>query len=295
MSNNVSILLVFVGALFSFSCSSPTTLPTRTLDKSKATDFHMHIHSPPKVHDDLEFNAGRALLAADSVGISRALLLSNAYSVGSTKAYTVKENDFIISQAAKLKGKASAACAVNPKKIWWRDELKRCASLNVKVLKLHFMASGMDLRKMTDFELASKVLQEAEHNHLTIIIHANYPKTYRSGEIEKIKELIERFKNVRWIIGHAFGREIELLKNLNHPNYFVELSVVPIWAKTESDKIKLAENIRSIGVSKFVFGSDWPVIHPAEEMKAFEALPLTAEEKNEILYDNPLKLDDLFK
>jgi hypothetical protein len=56
----------------------------------------MHIHSPPKVHDDLEFNAGRALLAADSVGISRALLLSNAYSVSSTKAYTVKENDFVI-------------------------------------------------------------------------------------------------------------------------------------------------------------------------------------------------------
>ena len=35
----------------------------------EGTDFHMHIHSPPKEYDDLQFNGERALFAADSIGV----------------------------------------------------------------------------------------------------------------------------------------------------------------------------------------------------------------------------------
>jgi len=52
--------------------------------------------------------------------------------------------------------------------------------------------------------------------------------------------------------------------------------------------------MRSVGIEKFIFGSDWPVIHPAETLKAFKMLPLTDNEKNAILFSNAEKLNDLF-
>ena len=108
-------------------------------------------------------------------------------------------------------------------------------------------------------------------------------------------QLIEEFPYTRWIIGHGFGREFELLKILKHPNFFVELSVIPIWMRTEEDKKKLVETIRSVGVKRFLFGSDWPVFHPAETFKALRALPLTTDELDLILYKNATQLNDLFK
>ena len=260
------------------------------------TDFHMHVHSPPKDYeDDMEFNAQRALFAADSIGLNRALILSNSYSRGASQKHAQTENNFIASEVAKNPSRVAGACAVNPSKDWAWKEIKRCASLGLKVLKLHFMASGLDLRKETDYEIAKATLKNAELYNFTVIVHANYPRSSRPGEIEKLKQLIEAFPNTRWIIGHLFGREFEALQGLSHSNYFVEISVVPVWLKTEDQRQKLVTVMRSIGVEKFIFGSDWPVIHPAETLKAFNLLPLSKEEKEAVLRKNEEKLNDLFK
>jgi uncharacterized protein len=162
-------------------------------------------------------------------------------------------------------------------------------------LKLHFMASGLDLRKESDYEIAKAALKNAELYNLTVIVHANYPRSSRPGEIEKLKQLIEEFPDTRWIIGHLFGREFEGLEGLKHPNYFVEISVVPTWMKTEEQRTNLVRVMRSVGIERFIFGSDWPVIHPAETLKALDFLPLSKKEKNDILYSNAEKLNYLFE
>ena len=157
------------------------------------------------------------------------------------------------------------------------------------------MASGLDLRKESDYEIAKSALRNAELYHFTVIVHTNYPQSSRPGEIEKLKKLIEEFPNTRWIIGHLFAREFEALESLKHPNYFVEISVVPIWMKTEEQRTNLVRVMRSVGIEHFIFGSDWPVIHPAETLKAFDLLPLNKKEKNDVLYSNAKKLNNLFE
>lgn len=260
------------------------------------TDFHMHIHSPPKDYeDDLQFNGERALFAADSVELSRALILSNSYSRNVSEEYAHQENDFVISEAAKHPKKLAGACAVNPLKEWAVREIKRCADRGVKVLKLHFMASGMDLRKEDDYATAKNAIKNAQDNKLSIIVHAHYPRASRPGEIEKLKALIEEFPDTRFVIGHLFGREFELLKTLKHPNFFVEISVVPVWMKTDEQRLELANVMRDVGMEKFIFGSDWPVIHPAETMKAFLQLPLSKSERGMVVFTNAEKLNDLFQ
>jgi predicted TIM-barrel fold metal-dependent hydrolase len=285
-----SVLLVLVG------CSTPKSIQSNPENEhAYGTDFHMHIHSPPKEYDDLQFNAERALFAADSIGLKRALVLSNAYSKNASQKYAETENDFIKSEVSKNKTRLAGACAVNPQNNWAWKEIKRCSSIGLKVLKLHFMASGLDLRKEKDYEIAKAELKNAELFNFTVIVHANYPRATRGNEIDKLKQLIEEFPKIRWIIGHLFGREFEELKGLNHPNYFVEISVVPIWMKTEEQRQKLVQTMRSVGMEKFIFGSDWPVIHPAETLKAFNLLPLTEKEKEMVLFTNASQFNDLFQ
>jgi uncharacterized protein len=255
----------------------------------------MHVHSPLKEYeDDMQFNGQRALFAADSIGLRRALILSNSYSRNVTEQYAIQETNFIASEVAKDPSHLAGACAVNPSKSWAWKEIKRCASLGIKVLKLHFMASGLDLRKETDYDVAKSAVKNAELYNFTIIVHANYPRNSRPGEIEKLKELIEEFPRSRWIIGHLFGREFEVLKEIKHPNFFVEISIVPIWTKTQDQKENLVRTMREVGIKKFIFGSDWPVIHPAETLKALNSLPLNGSEREAILFSNAEKLNDLF-
>ncbi len=285
----------FIAGLCFISCTTPSHQKIDIAASSFSTDFHMHIHSPPEEADDMEFNAERALFAADSAGIRRALVLSNSYSARATKEYAVRENSFVLKQAAKNRQRLSGACAVNPLQKWSSGEIDRCAASGLKVLKLHFMASGMDLRKINDFNFASLAIAAAEKNHMIVSIHANYPSDRRPGEIEKLIDLINKFQNTRWIIGHSFGREFKLLNKIINPHAFVEMSVLPTWLKTPEERKTYVDTMREVGIKRFLFGSDWPVIHPAETLKALRALPLTDNEFDLILNKNAAQLNDLFE
>ncbi len=262
-------------------------------NQKMGTDFHMHVHSPDG-QDDVQFTGDRALIAVDSIDFHRALILSNAYSKNVPEAWAIKENDFVISEANKNETRLAPACAVNPSQSWAFKEAERCHKKGVKVLKLHLMASGLDLKINDDYQKVMAFLHSLRKFYFTILIHANYPKATRGNEIGRVIQLINAFPDTRWIIGHAFGREFEELSLLNHNNFFVEISIVPFWTKTDEERARFVKTIRLLGASHFIFGSDWPILHPAEMMKAFRKLPLSEVEKDKILYGNAEKLDDLF-
>ncbi len=259
------------------------------------TDFHMHIHTPENLDDDVQFNAERALFAADSIVLTRALLLPNGYSKNANEVYVKQENDFVAKQAEKKRSKLAGACAVNPMQPWAINEIKRCKAIGLEVLKVHFMASGMDLKNAKDYEVAKTYLAAAQDLGFTILVHANYPTAQRGNEIEKLKELIESFPKMRWIIGHLFGREHKSLRNLKHPNFFVEISAAPIMLQKTDQRKELRETIRAVGIKHFIFGSDWPVFHPAETLKYLKLIELNDDELEDILYNNANAFNDLFK
>lgn len=264
------------------------------INRIGGTDFHMHISRPGEVYDDVQFTGDRALLAADSIDLERAVVISKSYSINSTEADAIRENDFVLSEAKKHSPRVAAACAVNPSRDWAEKESARCAGNGGKILKLHLMASGLDLKKNRDYEKVYSFISSISKLNFTILLHANYPKAYRGDEISKVVQLINAFPKVKWIIGHSFGREHSELSAIGHRNFFVEISIVPFWCKTDEERKLYVETIRKVGVEKFIFGSDWPVLHPAEMKKAFEKLPLTDAEKDMILRSNGTKLDGLF-
>ena len=254
--------------------------------------MHVHENIP---NEDMKFDAERALFAADSIGVKRALILSRAYHANIDAKEARKINEFVISEARRNPSKLVAACGINPKVDYVIDELRFCRYQKIRVIKLHTMASGMDLKKEDDRKKLETVLAEADQHDQTVLIHGNFPQKQRGNEAQELLKVIAKFPELRIIIGHLLGREFEQLKLLKHSNVFIEISIVPIFMKSAADKERLLTTMRFVGMRKFLFGSDWPVIHPAETMKALRDLGLTESEINLIINDNPKRLNDLFE
>ena len=262
--------------------------------KNHSTHAHMHIHPSENADEDMQFTGSRALFAANSIGIQRVIVLSNSYSKMAYRDYARTQNSFVAREAKKDPTKIAGACAVNPLMDWAVEEMRRCKQDGLKILKLHTMASGMDLHRHADVVELKKVLALASELQYTVLIHGHFPKSNRGNEAEILLKTLADFPKIRFIVGHLMGREFEVLKNFKHPNFLVEISAAPILIKEPADQKKLVDVMRAVGMKKFVFGSDWPVFHPAETLHALQALPLSNSELDNLVYNNAQALDDLF-
>ena len=252
----------------------------------------MHIHTPGE--DDMQFTGERALFAALTAEQRRAIVLSSGYQHHMTAANARKQNAFVAAEVKKLPARLAGACAVNPMKEWAMAELKLCREEGLRVLKLHTMASGLKLREATDMARLQNILTEAERLQMTVLIHGNFPEASRGDEGLQLLRDLEKFPKIRFILGHLWGREFRWLEGFKHPNFLVEVSVAPVWMKLPEGREQLVKTMRKVGMEKFVFGSDWPVLHPAEMVMALKALPLKEGEYKQVMFENARALDDLF-
>lgn len=74
------------------------------------------------------------------------------------------------------------------------------------------------------------------------------------------------------------------------------MSGIPNLYVDTSSSLALLSNAEAVGLIRrfnmqhVVFGSDYPMWQPDEELKRFHELPLTAQEKRAILWENGCKL-----
>ncbi len=264
----------FLILLLIISCSS--------IDKSKGTDFHVHVGFPSdNTGDDMTFDASRSLVAIRSIDINRALIISRGYQRHRKKDEVVKENNYVLKMQQEKPDNFIGACGISVTHSWAFEELKRCKAIGFRVIKLHFMSDKVDLLKKN--KNTKKILEFINENKMNVLVHAAYPKARSNQSLELLK-IINKYSGIHWIIGHLFGRDFKLIAKIEHSNFIVETSVLPLWMKREKDKKILLEFMREIGIKKFVFGSDWPVIHPAEQLKALKGLGLSNSEINKIIY-----------
>jgi predicted TIM-barrel fold metal-dependent hydrolase len=278
--------------IFLLLLAASCTLITRPEIHPSATDAHMHIHTPGE--DDLQFTGERALFAGLTAEQRRAIVISAGYQPGMDAKGARRENAFVAAEVAKHPTRLAGACAVNPLKDWAASELQQCRDEGLRILKLHTMASGMKLWEEAHLAKLHAILAEANRLKMTVLIHGNFPQASRGEEgLELLREL-EKFPEVRYILGHLWGREYKWLEGFRHPNFFVEVSATPVWMKEPQGRQQLVETMRRVGMEKFVFGSDWPVFHPSEMVMALKALPLKDGEYKQVMFENARALDDLF-
>jgi predicted TIM-barrel fold metal-dependent hydrolase len=312
----VARILVISLARCSAATVPPAKLETPGL--SWRADHHMHLSSPDlcrrlgKCFDCgcLDSNHPPAVLAADAVSaldaahVSKGVILSSAYLYGlhslhlppSEEAKDIRlENAFTAAEVSKYPKRLLGFLSVNPLQNSALDELRDWAAKSQFVgLKLHFRASAVNIRSAADRRRIRRVLAAAAKEHLAIVIHLG-GGDFDAPDAELFITDVLPSAGDSWVqIAHAGGglprhdgNDLRVLRTFanhivqNDPStrrVFFDLSYVPGPKEPSADVTELAKEIRRIGISRFLFGSDFNVLTSTQEIANLPKLGLAPEE-----------------
>jgi predicted TIM-barrel fold metal-dependent hydrolase len=309
-------ILVITFALLSTAGIHSTKAETPQL--SWGADHHMHLSSPDlcrrlgKCFDCgcLDSNHPPAVLASDAVKaldlghVSKGVILSSAYLYGLPSLQlsarevakdTRLENAFTAAEVRKYPKRLVGFLSVNPLQDSAVDEVRYWAAKAQLVgLKLHFRASAVNIRSSADRERIRRVVGEAAKEHLPMVIHLG-GGDFDASDAELFITDILPSAGDSWVqIAHAGGglpsqdgNNLRVLQTFgNHivqndsrtGRLLFDLSYVPGPEESSADAHELAKEIRRIGIKRFLFGSDFNVLTPAEEIANLGKLGLSSEE-----------------
>ena len=250
-------------------------------------DFHAHIY-PEKIADKaslaigefynapMEFNGSskKLLESGSKIGVEKYVV----HSAATTEKQVESINSFILDEVSKHKEFIGFG-TIHPNYTNFEAELNRIKSAGLKGIKLHadFQKFQMDTPKMDPiYECCTKL-------GLIVLAHAGDERYDFTGP-KRIAHFLEKHPNLKLVAAH-FGGYTEWDKAMEY------LVGKKVWFDTSSTLWKLPiekanEMIRRHGVEKFLFGSDFPMWSHEGELKRFNKLNLTNEEKELIFHTN---------
>lgn len=273
-------------------------------------DYHQHLYSP--VAGPISISGWKGITSdeliplMDDAHISRAVVLSTAYSLGNPHKPPVlnerdavrKDNDWTSAQVAKYPGRLIGFCSVNPLKTYAVEEINRCAKdPNLRTgLKLHFGNSDVDVDNPPDLAQLRKVFRAANQNRMAIVVHAHanvdFKRPYGVREARVfLDRLLPEAPDIVVVLAHMAGAggfdestqqaltvyaEAIAKHDPRVRNLYFDACVFP----TPAEAPLLAQRIREIGVSRIFYGSDAPTSDnlPATAVARWHALPLSVDE-----------------
>ena len=123
---------------------------------------------------------------------------------------------------------------------------------------------------------------------LPVLIHTG-DKRFDFSNPNRLKPILETYDHLTIIGAHFGGWSIweEAAEELfGYKNLMVDCSS-SLYALSNETAVKL---IRLYGANRVLFGTDYPMWEPGEEVRRFMALDLTEEERQLILHENAEKL-----
>jgi predicted TIM-barrel fold metal-dependent hydrolase len=289
--------------------SAGGTKPASSMAPWRA-DHHMHLASVAlcrRVGECLSSNhppavfASDAIAALDHANVSKGVILSCAYLYGLPSLHltahdiairTRRENEFTAAEVQKYSTRLVGFLSVNPLQDSATAEIRYWKGNPYLIgLKLHFTASAVNLRSASDRRKVASVVGEAAAEHIPIVIHVGGGK-FDAAEAELfIRDVLPR-AGESWVqIAHAGGglpsrdgNHLRVLRTFadhivnDDPvtrHLLFDLSYVPA---PHEEGPAFAAQIRRIGIKRFLFGSDFNVLTPEEEIKYLGKLGLTDEE-----------------
>jgi predicted TIM-barrel fold metal-dependent hydrolase len=256
----------------------------------------MHVGRPQVQRGDIKHTADTARLALFGARLQAGWLLSSDYYPSATLERVRLDNDYVIDAAAADPGRLVAAVTVPARASWAADEVERTARRGARVLKLHSVGSGLDLRRGEDAALLEQRIAQAHRLGMAVLLHSNM--TTRE-EAEALVALVERQRGGKIVLAHALTRHHQLLRSLSAAHVLVDVSGILAWpyfraargdaqASEASRRLAadLVESWRAFGIHRVLFASDWPIVHPADALRLLETLPLTAAERRAIVGQN---------
>jgi predicted TIM-barrel fold metal-dependent hydrolase len=156
--------------------------------------------------------------------------------------------------------------------------LKKHGITRVKIHPL-FQSYGLDNPRLWE-------LFEAFGSDIAVITHVGEGgDAYRNSlsSPKMIRDISRQFPDLRLVACHFGGYKIldDAEEMLDGADVVLETSWPPSLATLQPDRVRRL--IQRHGAERVVFGSDWPMTSPAEEIKAIEALGLSDDETKLVL------------
>lgn len=256
-------------------------------------DVHAHIY-PDAI----------ALKAADSIGDFyrlkiahngkvRVLLEENekagihhsvVHSVAITWERAEKINHFIADTVKEHSSRFTGFATAHPDDPQIISTLEEAKNIGLKGLKLHPDFQHFNI----DDQSAYPMYEWAEANNFPLIVHTGDTR-YTTSRPEKMAKVLKDFPNMQVVCAHLGGW------SQWEEAYKVLASCENAWIDTSSslyalDPVTAKNIIKQYDLKRVLFGTDYPMWNPKEELERFFRLNLSSSETEDILANNTKRL-----
>ncbi len=248
-------------------------------------DFHTHIYPDPIAHKaaksirdfydirdvELDGTVEELLRHGESAGIDRYVILPVAVNPKQVRHI----NDFTLSQLAghpQFTGFGTVHAAMEG----LTDEVQRVMELGLRGIKMHPDFQIFDIDDPRLFPM-----YEMAQDKLPMMFHMG-DKRYGYSHPARLRRVLELFPRLQVVAAHFGGYSMyeagcEYLKDTN---CFFDISSSIMFMPQGIPE----SYIRRYGPERMLFGSDFPLWNPQEEVQRFLTLKLTQDEQEQIAH-----------
>ena len=257
----------------------------------RAADAHAHIY-PGKIAEKATASVGRFYdISMDNVGLPH--VLAEKGKAAGIERFLVSSVATKLAQVRSINEFIQRKCSEYPEFIglaaWHQDvedigaEMDDIQARGLRGIKLHpdFQEFFIDEERMLP------VYEEADRRGLVVLFHTGDSRTDFSSP-RRLMNVLEKLPDFTCIAAHLGGYTEwdDARKELHGTNVYVDCSS-SLFALNREQALA---SIRHFGVERTMFGTDFPMWEPAEEVRRFLALGLSEEENRKIFYENFARL-----
>lgn len=259
-------------------------------------DTHCHIY-PDKIAQkaaagigsfyDIGMNFDGRLDTLKAVSARAHVVHSVIFSVATTPHQVHSINTFIAENVRQSGGRFTGLGTLHPDSETMEADIDELQSLGLKGVKLHPDVQQFPI----DGPAGRLICRLCEARGLPLLLHAGDYR-YDYSNVNRLIPLLEDFPKLQMIGAHFGGWSVwpQAAEALHgYPNLMVDASSTFHWVSRDTAK-KL---ISLYGADRVLFGSDFPMWDPKDEIEYLLSLGLTDDALEHIFYKNAQRLFDI--
>ncbi len=204
-------------------------------------------------------------------------------SVATTPLQVSSINNFIAQAVAQSGGKFTGLGTLHPDSDNIKADIEEVIRLGLKGIKLH-----PDIQKFKIDDYRMLKIYELCEGKLPILMHTGDSR-FDFSNPNRMMPILDIYTDLT-VIGAHFGGwsvwESATEKLSKYKNFYVDCSS-SLYAMTPE---KAKEIILGYGTDRVLFGTDYPMWEPENEIKLFMKVDLSDKQREDILYNNASKL-----